>query len=178
MKKLELKVGEVVVEPSTGICTVEGLRRMQIDGRMDNFYIFQSGKARIMIPQSQVPSRGIRKPMSRALVKKMLSLLKVPVSPVRDETQPPYIGYREIVRTGDPMKINRLLRELYILDQGDELRGKERDLLEYSKRLLCDEISFVKNLPKIKVMEDINKSLEAMYKKKLAKDRQKAKSKQ
>jgi RNA polymerase-interacting CarD/CdnL/TRCF family regulator len=178
MRKPELKVGEVVVEPSTGICTVEGLRRMQIDGRWDNFYIFQSGRARIMIPQSQVAVRGIRKPMSRAEIKKILSLLKVPVTPVRDETQPLYLAYRQILRTGDPVKITRLLRELYILDQGDELRGKEKDLLEHAKRLLCDEITFVKNASKIKVMEDINKCLQAMYKKKLAKDRQKTKAKQ
>jgi CarD family transcriptional regulator len=177
MRKVKFKVGQVVVEPSAGICTVEGLSRMQIDGKTENFYIFQSGKARIMIPETQLPTRGIRKPMTSTQIKKIMSLLKVPVTPQRDETQPPYLQYREVLRTGDPLKITRLMRELYILDQGDELRGKEKDLLEYAKRLLCDEITYVKNASKTKVMEDINKCLQAMYKKKLAKDRQKAKSK-
>lgn len=172
---VKFKIGETVVEPTIGICTVQGIRRMTVDGVEENYYIFQSGNARVMVPKSQLQKRGIRKPMSKDEVKKIFSLLKVPVSPNRNDARLQYMNYREVMKSGDPQKITRLLRDLYTLEQGDELKGKEKEIMEQAKRFLCEEITFIKGISKTKVMEHINESLRVMFKKKVAKDREKAK---
>ncbi len=168
---------QIVVEPTVGICEVEGVRRMEIDGTERDFYIFGAGNARIMIPVDQVERRGIRSPMTKDEVKKIFQQLKVPVSPSRGNTKAQYLGYREILKSGNPQKIAKLLRDLYILEQVEELKGKERDIMEQARRFLCDEICFVTEYSRTKVMERINQSLKSMYKKKVARDRQRSKRK-
>ena len=175
MKKL--KVNQIVVEPTVGICEVEGVRRMMVDGAERDFYILKSGNARVMIPIEQIERRGIRSPMSNDEVKKIYQQMKIPVSPSRGNTKAQYLGYREILKSGSPQKIAKLLRDLYTLEQVEELKGKERDIMEQARRFLCDEIVFVTEQSRTKVMERINQSLKSMYKKKVAKDRQRSKRK-
>jgi len=172
---LKFKINETVVEPTLGICTVEGVKRMTIDGKMEDYYVFQSGNARVMVPRDAVEKRGIRKPMTKEEVRKIMNLLKVPVSPSREDAKMQYMGYREIMKSGDPVRITKLLRELYTLEQSDELKGKEREIMEQAKKFLVDEITYIKGASKTAVSEQINESLRQMYKKKLQKERAKAK---
>jgi RNA polymerase-interacting CarD/CdnL/TRCF family regulator len=76
------------------------------------------------------------------------------------------------MRSGDPIKITRLLRELFTLDKMDELKGKEKEIMEQAKKFLVDEISFINEHPKAQVQEEIEESLGQMYKRKITKDRE------
>ena len=168
------KRGETIVEPAIGLCSVEGICRKTYDGKEQDYYIFKAAHTRLYVPVERAEKQGIRRPMTKDEVKKIYNLLKQPVSPNRTDSRLQYLNYREIIKSGDPQKISRLLRDLYILEQSDDLKGKERDIMEQAKRFLCDEITFVREQPKTKVMEQINESLRLMYKKKVAKDREKA----
>jgi len=172
---LKFKIGETVVEPTLGICTLAGVKRMTIDGKMEDYYIFEAGNARVMVPRDQVERRGIRKPMSKEEVRKIVNLLKVPVSPSREDAKMQYMGYREIMKSGDPVRITKLLRELFTLEQSDDLKGKEREIMEQAKKFLVDENTFIKGASKTSISEQINESLRQMYKKKLQKERAKVK---
>lgn len=174
---VRFKRGETVVEPSIGLCQVEGIRRMKYDGLDQDYYIFKAAHTRLYVPVDKAEKQGIRRPMTNDEVKKIYTLLKQPVSPNRTDSRLQYLNYREIIKSGDPTKISRLLRDLYILEQSDDLKGKERDIMEQAKRFLCEEITFVKDQPKTKVIEQITESLRMMYKKKVAKDREKTKGK-
>jgi CarD family transcriptional regulator len=172
---LKFKIGETVVEPTLGICTIEGVKPMTIDAKREDYYVFQAGNARVMVPRASIEKRGIRKPMTKDEVRKIVNLLKVPVSPSREDAKMQYMGYREIMKSGDPVRITKLLRELYTLEQSDELKGKEREIMEQAKKFLVDEITYIKGASKTSVSEQINESLRQMYKKKLQKERAKAK---
>lgn len=167
--------GETVVEPSIGICTVVGMTIKRVDGQDMTMYIFEAQNAHIYVPADQVERRGIRRPMTREDVKRVLASLKVPVAPNRSDARLQYVNYREIMKSGDPVKITKLLRDLYILDQGDDLKGKEKEIMDQAKRFLCEEISFVREASKNTVMETINEALRQMYKKKMQKDKERAK---
>jgi len=167
--------GETVVEPSIGICTVVGMTVKRVDGEDMTMYIFEAHNANIYVPADQIERRGIRRPMTRDDVKRVLNALKVPVAPNRNDARLQYVNYREIMKSGDPNKIAKLLRDLHILSQSDDLKGKEKEIMEQAKRFLCEEISFVREASKNAVMETINEALRQMYKKKQAKDKEKAK---
>lgn len=167
------KMGETVVEPTIGICQVAGLRRMTVDGVEEDYYIFQAGNAKVLVPKSQIPKRGIRRPMTKDEVKKIFALLRVPVSPNRNDARLQYTSYRDIMKSGDPQKITRLLRDLFTLDQYDELKGKEKEIMEQAKKFLCDEITHIRGASKTQVMETVNEALRQMYKKKVQKDKEK-----
>lgn len=165
--------GDTVVEPTIGICQVDGVREMTVDGKTELYCIFSSGKAKVMVPSSQLERRGIRKPMSPDAVKKLYTNLKAPVTPARGDARQMYLNYREIIKSGDPDKICRLIRELYILDKTDELKGKEKEIMEQAMSFLVDEILFVTDESKTKVRRDIEECLTKMYKKKQEKDNKK-----
>jgi RNA polymerase-interacting CarD/CdnL/TRCF family regulator len=169
------KIGEILVEPTVGICQLEGIRRMNVDGAEENYYIFKATNARVLVPKSQIDKRGIRRPMTRDDVKKIFTFLKIPVSPTRSDARLQYMSYRNVMKSGEPQKITKLLRDLYTLDQGDDLKGKEREIMDQARRFLCDEIAYVRQASKTTIMERINESLRTMYKKKLQKEREKAK---
>src|SRR5690606_10607943 len=170
---LKFKIGEVVVEPTIGICNIEGLTRKTIDGVTEDYYVFHSGNAKVMVPRSQIDKRGVRKPMTKDDVKKIYQLLKVPVSPQRTDARQQYLMYRDVLKSGDPQKITKMLRDLYTLEQMDDLKGKEKELMENARRFLVEEVSYVTEDPKAQVLDDINEALKAMYKKKVSKEREK-----
>ena len=172
---MKFEKGETVVEPTIGICSVIGMKRMQVDGKPMTMYIFQAQNAQVLVPEEQVEKRGIRRPMTRDEVKRVLAALKQPASPNRSDARLQYVNYREIMKSGDPHKITRLLRDLYILDQNDDLKGKEKEIMDQAKKFLCDEISFVREASKTQVMETVNEALRQMYKKKVQRDKEKAK---
>ena len=185
--KLEFKVGDTVVEPSIGICQVEGIRKMPVDGEVMDFYVFHApNNTTVMVPKSQIEKRGVRKPMAKEEAKKVLALLRVPTFPNRNDAKMQYIAYREVMKSGDPSKISKLLRDLYTLDQNNELKGKEREIMEQARKFLVDEIHYSLSglkkpdakkpdkdqVSKNKVTEDLNEALKQMYKKKVQKDRE------
>jgi len=172
---VEFKIGETLVEPTVGICQLEGIRRIKMDQVEENYYIFKAQNARVLVPRSQINKRGIRKPMTKDDVKKIFAFLKIPVSPTRSDARIQYMSYRNVMKSGDPQKITKLLRDLYTLDQLDELKGKEREIMDQARRFLCDEIAYVRGVSKTSIMERINESLRTMYKKKVQKEREKQK---
>ena len=172
---VDYKIGETLVEPTVGVCQLEGIRRINMDGKEENYYIFKAQNARVLVPKSQLHKRGIRAPMTKEDVKKIFAFLKIPVSPTRSDARIQYMSYRNVMKSGDPQKITKLLRDLYTLDQLDELKGKEREIMDQARRFLCDEIAFVREASKTSIMERINESLRTMYKKKVQKEREKAK---
>ncbi|MBN1902785.1 hypothetical protein JW926_15780, partial [Candidatus Sumerlaeota bacterium] len=69
----DFKVNETVVEPTVGICQLEGIRRMAVDGKEENYYIFKASNSRVLVPRSQIDKRGIRRPMTKDDVKKIFA---------------------------------------------------------------------------------------------------------
>ena len=99
--------------------------------------------------------------------------MRVPVSPQRTDARQQYLMYRDILKSGDPVKITKMLRDLFTWEQMDDLKGKEKELMESARRFIVEEISFVTEATKTTVQDEVNEALKAMYKKKLTKDREK-----
>ena len=110
--------------------------------------------------------------MSKDDIKRVTNTLKVPVSPVRGDARTQYLEYQETLKSGDPTRISKLLRSLFILDQTDELKGKEKELMEQARKFLVEEITFIRGTPKTQIVSDIEDNLKAMYKKKMQKDKE------
>jgi len=172
---MKFKKGETVVEPTIGICTVFGMKIMKVDGKDMTMYIFDAQSAKVYVPADMIEKRGVRRPMTRDEVKRILAQLKQPAAPNRNDARLQYMNYKEIMKSGDPGQIAKLLRDLFILDQNDDLKGKEKEIMEQARKFICDEIAFVREASKAQVMETINDALRQMYKKKLAKDKERAK---
>lgn len=172
----EFKTGDKVIEPTIGICEIQGIRRQEVDGKIMDLYVFAGpNNAVVLVPKHQLEKRGVRFPMSKEETKKIITSLKTPTSPDRESPHTQYTKYREILNSGDPQKISKLIRDLYILDQNNALKGKERDIMEQAKKFLIDEICYVRGESRTKVTEEIEEALRQMFKKKAQKEREEKK---
>ncbi|GIX44404.1 MAG: hypothetical protein D6691_10075 [Candidatus Hydrogenedentota bacterium] len=170
---VDFKTGDKVIEPTIGICEIQGIRVMTVDGKTTEFYVFVGpNNASVLVPKYQLERRGVRRPMTKEEAKKVLASLKVPTSPNRSDPHMQYQSYRETLNSGDPMKISKLLRDLYTLDLSNDLKGKEREIMEQAKRFLVEEIAYVREESKTKVEEAIDEALKQMTKKKAQKERE------
>jgi CarD family transcriptional regulator len=169
----DFKTGDKVIEPTIGICEIQGIRRMTVDGREVDFYVFSGpNNASVLVPKHQIEKRGVRLPMTKEETQKILASLKTPTSPDKDSPHTQYTKYREILNSGDPQKISKLIRDLYILDQGNALKGKEREIMDQAKKFLIDEICYVRSESRTKVAEQVEEALRQMFKKKNQKERE------
>jgi len=163
----EFSVGETVVEPSIGICEIKGKTRLQIDDKVEDFFIFHSGTAKVMIPKSQLKKRGIRKPISPKEVKKIYKLLSDYKEVSRDVSRQQYINDMNILKRGNIIEIATLLKSLYTVELVTELKGKEKEIFNNAKRVVIDELMYVTKKSKAIVNNEIDKSLAEISKKRL-----------
>jgi CarD family transcriptional regulator len=170
------KTGDTVVEPSIGICTIAGVKRMTVDGKENDYFILNppSGSSKVYVPRDMMERRGVRAPMDKDHVRRLLTKIKTPIQVAREDARMQYLAYRDTMKSGDPNKISRLLRELYILDETDELKGKEKEILDQAKAFLVEEIVFVRGISKTKAAEQIDECLRAMLKDKQASEKKEA----
>jgi len=173
MAEPTFKTGDMVVEPTIGICTIIGVKRMTVDGKEDDYFILNppSGSSKVYVPRGMMAKRGVRPPMDKEEVRRLLTKIKTPVQVSREDARQQYLEYRDTMKSGDPNKISKLLRELYILDQSDDLKGKEKEIMDQARNFLIDEIVYVREISKTKAAEQLDEALKVMFKEKQARDK-------
>ncbi len=178
MAEIVFKTGDTVVEPTIGICMIAGVKRMTVDGKQDDYFILNppSGTSKVYVPRHMMVKRGVRPPMEKEGVRRLLTKLKTPVQVSREDARLQYLSYRDTMKSGEPTKISKLLRELYILDQTDDLKGKEKEIMEQAKAFLVEEIVFVRGISKTKATTQVDEALQAMYKEKQSREKEKTES--
>jgi RNA polymerase-interacting CarD/CdnL/TRCF family regulator len=81
MQKYDLggfKVGDLAVYPSHGVGVVKGIKRYDVSGTNQNFYVLKvlDSEATIMVPVNNSSTVGLRKVIKKSLVPKVYAILK------------------------------------------------------------------------------------------------------
>ena len=160
------KVGEMVIEPSIGICEIKGKTLLNIDNKQEEFYIFHSGTAKVMIPKSQLKRRGIRRPIGPKEIKKVYKILSDYEEINRDVSRQQYINDMNTLKRGNVLEIARLMRTLHTVELSAELKGKEKEILSNARKAVAEELVFVTQKSKVAIGKEIDKSLAEIAKKK------------
>ena len=66
-----------------------------------------------------------------------------------------YREYTEKIKTGSPLEIAKVLRDLLVLKGDKELSFGERKMLDTARSLLVKELSIAKALPEEKIMDEL-----------------------
>jgi CarD family transcriptional regulator len=138
---------------------VTDIRVQKIGGRERTFYILKilDNGTKIMVPTETASQTGLRKVISRAEAKKVMSILKSKEVAVR--TQPwnrRYREYMEMLKSGSPFEVAKVLRDLSRLKSDKDLSFGERRLLETARSLLVSELALALKVREAKVDKDID----------------------
>jgi CarD family transcriptional regulator len=137
------KIGDKAVYPAHGVGEVTDIQTRSLGGKERSFYILKvlENGMKIMVPTETAAAAGLRPVISRKDAKKVLDILKS--SDVAVKTQPwnrRYREYMEMLKSGSPFEVAKVLRDLYRLKSDKDLSFGERRLLDTARSLLVTEL--------------------------------------
>ena len=146
-KNLKLIVGDKVVHPSHGLGEIIAIEHREIGGAKGEFFIIKimDNGMRVMVPRTSAQAAGLRPVMSMKDADKVLETMKA--REVAVDLQPwsrRFRAYTEMIKSGSPHEVAKVLRDMYRLKFDKELSFGERRLLDQAKSLLMKELAAAK----------------------------------
>ena len=142
-------IGDKAVHPSHGVGEVTGIERRNLGGTDGLFYTLRilDNSIKVMVPVDAATSVGLRRIMSAHDADAVLDTMRA--REVAVDLQPwsrRFRAYTEMIQSGSPYEIARVLRDMHRLKFDKELSFGERRLLDQAKSLLFKELAFAKKM--------------------------------
>ena len=138
------KVGDKAVYPAHGVGEITAIQKRTLGGKERAFYILKivENGMKIMIPVETAETTGLRNVINRKEAKEVIAVLKADEIAVK--TQPwnrRYREYMEMLKSGSPKEVAKVLRDLFRLRVDKDLSFGERRLLDTARTLLVSELA-------------------------------------
>jgi CarD family transcriptional regulator len=148
-KNLKLTVGDKAVHPAHGLGEIIAIEHREIGGAKGEFFIIRilDNGMRVMVPRTSAQAAGLRPVMSSKEADKVLETMKA--REVAVDLQPwsrRFRAYTEMIKSGSPHEVAKVLRDMYRLKFDKELSFGERRLLDQAKSLLMKELAAAKSV--------------------------------
>jgi len=155
---LSFKVGDKAVYPAHGVGEVLGIEAREIAGERRKFYILKilDTGMKVMVPIENAASVGLRCVITRKEAEEVMGVLKG--AGVAVESQPwnrRYREYMEMLKSGSPFEVAKVLRDLSRLKFDKDLSFGERRLLETARSLLVKELALARRVSERVVEKEI-----------------------
>jgi CarD family transcriptional regulator len=158
------KVGERAVHPSHGVGEVILIEDRDLGGQRTTCYvltIIDTG-LKVMVPTEAVSRVGLRPVMKKREAEKILDILRAPEVAV--DVQPwnrRFRAYTEMLKSGLPAEIAKVLRDMYRLKFDKDLSFGERRLLDQARSLLIQELALAKKVAPSSIESEIQEIFSA-----------------
>jgi CarD family transcriptional regulator len=139
----------MAVHPAHGVGEVTGIEKRDLGGSLNIFYVLRimDTGLKVMIPVRATAQVGLRRIMSKKEADKVLDVLQAPEVAV--DIQPwnrRFRAYTEMLKSGSPFEIAKVLRDMSRLKFDKDLSFGERRLLDQAKSLLVKELALAKQM--------------------------------
>lgn len=155
---IEFQVGDNAVYPGHGVGRVNAIETKDIAGKKLTFYsiqILESGM-KIMVPQGNVKSVGLRPIISKQEADHVIGILKETNIKIDNQTwNRRYREYMEKIKTGGVREIAEVLRDLFLLKVDKELSFGERKMLDTARSLLIKELILATGRDQLEKEDDV-----------------------
>jgi len=143
------KVGERAVHPAHGGGEVVQIEERELGGRKTSCYVLKivDSDLKLMVPTETAGRVGLRAVMKKKEAEKILDILRAPEVAV--DVQPwnrRFRAYTEMLKSGLPAEIAKVLRDMYRLKFDKDLSFGERRLLDQARSLLIQELALAKKV--------------------------------
>lgn len=159
---MTFNVGDKAVHPAHGVGEITSIENRDVAGSRRSFYILKildTGMT-VMVPTDGVDRLGLRAVISKKDAQKVVAILKE--DEVAVTSQPwnrRYREYTEMLKSGSPFEVAKVLRDLYRLKGDKELSFGERRLLDQARSLLVTELALARRCKEQRVEQEIESIL-------------------
>jgi CarD family transcriptional regulator len=158
------RVGDKAVYPAQGVAEIIGIESKDIGGAQEIFYVlrvYETDK-RILVPVKKAEVCGMRCLMVDGDVERVFHIIGEEVAVIEQQTwNRRYRKYLEMIKTGSPDDLARVIRDLNVLRRTKPLSFGEKKIIETAVDLLVQEIALVRGEKPEKVMADFKVLLES-----------------
>ncbi|MGD0525245.1 MAG: CarD family transcriptional regulator [Polyangiaceae bacterium] len=160
----DFKVGDKAVHPAHGVGEVTAIEEREIGGTRARFYILRilDNAMKVMVPISAATQVGLRGIMSDKDANGILQTMRA--REVAVDVQPwsrRFRVYTEMIKSGSPVEIAKVLRDMNRLKFDKDLSFGERRLLDQARSLLLKELALSKKKTEAEMAEEIKRIFSA-----------------
>src|SRR4030042_2546011 len=152
------EIGDFAVYPGHGVGAIEGIEKMDMGGKMQDFYVLSilDTKMTIMIPMESACIAGMREVIDPESIPEVYEILKSKEVPIHHQPwNQRYRGHMERIQSGSIFEVAKVFRDLYSLKSEKGLSFGERKLMDTAKRLLIKELAISKDVEEADGGEEI-----------------------
>ena len=149
VKSQSFKAGEMAVHPKHGVGEITEVEERDLGGKRAQFYVLKivDTGLKVMVPTDAAERVGLRPIMKKKEAQAIFDILKTPEVAV--DVQPwnrRFRAYTEMLKSGLPSEIAKVLRDMYRLKFDKDLSFGERRLLDQARSLLVQELALAKKV--------------------------------
>lgn len=155
---MDFKVGEKAVHPHHGVGEVTAVETKEIAGHKKTFYILRivDSGMKVMVPTDAAERVGLRGVISKKEADKVLAVLKdTKVAVTAQPWNRRHREYIEMLKSGSPIEVAKVLRDLTRLKTDKDLSFGERRLLDQARSLLVTELALARRCKEDRVEAEI-----------------------
>jgi CarD family transcriptional regulator len=154
----QFKVGQMAVHPSHGVGELLEIEERDLGGQKSTCYVLKiiDTGLKVMVPREAALRVGLRPVMKKKQALEILDILRAPEVAV--STQPwnrRFRAYTEMLKSGLPSEIAKVLRDMYRLKFDKDLSFGERRLLDQARSLLIQELALAKKVERASIEGEI-----------------------
>ncbi len=144
---MEYKLGDKVVYPNHGVGVIEQISYGVLNGRTEKYYMLRilSSGLKVMVPQTNAVTVGLRPVLRSAETSKVLSYLERGKFNSHHDWKHRFKENSERMRTGALIEVAAVLKSLVALSRTKPLSFREKKMLERAKQLLVSELATARN---------------------------------
>lgn len=144
-KKVEFKLGEIVVYPKHGVGEIIKIESMEIASIKTMFYVvkMEQSKLTIRVPVDKQEEVGLRKIASKKIIDNVFEILKLKPKIKRIMWSRRAQEYDAKIFSGEPDKIAEVVRDLFRKNTQSEQSYSERQMFQVAIERLAREVAAV-----------------------------------
>ena len=159
VRKITFRMGDKAVHPQHGVGEVTAIERKEINGTVLELYVLRilDNGMKVMVSKTAAHQVGLREVMTKSDAEGVIDTMRA--REVAVDLQPwsrRFRAYTEMIKSGSPYEVAKVLRDMYRLKFDKDLSFGERRLLDTAKSLLFKELALAKKTSEAELVAEIN----------------------
>jgi CarD family transcriptional regulator len=153
--KVDFKAGDMVVYPTHGVGTVQGIESMEVAGTSLQVITvtFEENRMTLRVPTNKAATAGLRKLAGPAIVKQALETLRGRARIKRTMWSRRAQEYEAKINSGDPIAISEVVRDLFRNAGQPDQSFSERQIYEQALDRLAAEFAAIEKTDKLTAID-------------------------
>jgi CarD family transcriptional regulator len=151
-------VGDKAVYPAHGVGVIKDIETTNIGGSPLKMYVLKilDNGMTIKVPVHNADAIGMREIIATGQVDRVYDVLRDRSSPADKQTwNRRYRDYMSKIKTGDPLEVAAVLRDLALLKSEKQLSFGERKMYDQAQSLIVQELSVAKDVDEAIIKKEI-----------------------